>query len=62
MNKREIKRELRRSATEDRDPWVGCYISAWIEARKWRNNDNQTLLIMHTDDLRTFYLLVAEAL
>lgn len=61
MNKEQIKRELRRSACEDADPWLRCRVSAFERAQKWLDED-RFLCELSFDDLRTFYLLVAEAL
>lgn len=61
MNKREIKRELRRSAEHDLRPWLYCGNDAFGVATGFVDDD-EWLAGMPNDDLRTFYLLVAEAL
>jgi len=62
MNKEQIKRELRRSACEDADPWHECNDFAWEKAFDDFLLGAQSMAAMPNDDLRTFYLLVAEAL
>jgi len=66
MNKEQIKRELRRSAREDRSPliWLEedayrCLMSQWAFDIDGYSCD---IGLSPADDLRTFYLLVAEAL
>lgn len=60
MNKAQIKAELRRSACEDIDPWWDMRIDALQEAAAWYDKD---LYGMNgSDQIRTFFLLVAEAL
>ncbi len=58
MNKRQIIAELRRSATEDNDPWAKC--RAWADASRQASGNSTVML--DVDDLRIFYLLVACAL
>jgi hypothetical protein len=62
MNKEQIKRELRRSATKDIHPWHACRHHAFEAAREWIDKEKNSLFRLKKDDLRTFYLLVAEAL
>lgn len=63
MNKRKIKQELRRSAREDDFPWSGLGIDAFDQMRNWRIVDRGEFFSkLWNDDIRTFYLLVAEAL
>jgi hypothetical protein len=64
MTKDQIKVELRRSACEDAEPFLKLANFAFIEVDKisnWRN-PGQFLECLDKDDLRTFFLLVAEAL
>lgn len=61
MTKSQIKAELRRSACEDMDPWEGVHIDAFLEACKWRCG-KEYLIKMKLNDLRSFFLLVSEAL
>lgn len=60
MNKTEIIAELRRSACEDEVPFFNADIAAWYTALTWLECDRLSGLT--TDELRTFYLLVACAL
>lgn len=60
MNKAAIKKELRRSAAEDVDPYYQCSFSALavaLEFSEWPG-----MARMSPDELSTFFLLVAEAL
>jgi len=59
MTKSQIKAELRRSACEDEDPWIGVDIRCFNACIPFKDRD---LASMRISDLRTFYLLVAEAL
>lgn len=62
MNTKQIIAELRRSAVEDASPWHGCDYTAWRCARlDWLFGSEQ-LLGARKDHIRTFYLLVAEAM
>ena len=61
MNKEQIKRELRRSACEDDSVLDGGGLFVFVIACRWKG-DMEFLMDMPPDDLRTFYLLVAEAL
>ena len=58
MTKTEIIAELRRSATEDADPYKSCHISAWLVALDF----GRSMRGSQKNNVRTFYLLVAEAL
>lgn len=65
MTKSQIKAELRRSACEDRYPWSGVSGKAHAECfYNWCHHDYgyENMLHLSLDDLRTFFLLVAEAL
>lgn len=62
MTKTQIKAELRRSAAEDADPWRGVDIAAFNFAYYTWLLSTETLLYAQPDDLRTFFLLVAEAM
>ena len=71
MNKEQIKRELRRSATEDENPFSQCRHDAFYRARIYAVRSGvfkgggffyADMNSIKKDDLRTFYLLVAEAL
>lgn len=61
MTKSQIKAELRRSALEDADPFWGLGEPAYSEVFEFKQTDD-ALWVADFDDLRTFYLLVAEAL
>jgi hypothetical protein len=61
MNTKQIIAELRRSACEDENPLVFCDTPAWIQAVEIAS-DFGWLWQFEIDDLRTFYLLVAEAM
>lgn len=60
MTKSKIKAELRRSACEDCVPWYGVNFQAFNEACDWTVD----VILKHeeNDSVRTFFLLVAEAL
>lgn len=58
----QIKAELRRSACEDYSPWYGIDPDVFDESTKWKHPYKDCFGDMETDDLRTFFLLVAEAL
>lgn len=62
MNTKQIIAELRRSAVEDVNPWRGCDLDAMDEAIYWKDSELFWLFDMRRNDLRTFYLLVAEAM
>lgn len=63
MTKDEIKAELRRSACEDVDPFCTLVMYAFNEMVTWRDFDKgESFFYMSTNDIRTFFLLVAEAL
>ena len=62
MNTKQIIAELRRSACEDADPFARCDSFAFDAARGWKDNLDLSLLYMKRKDIRTFYLLVAEAM
>lgn len=61
MNTKQIIAELRRSACEDDSAWQGGTLSVFSIACRWKC-DMEFLMDMPSDDLRTFYLLVAEAM
>lgn len=58
---KDIIKELRRSAMEDADPYSECKSGAWIWALNWRGK-GCSIWDLRRQDLRTFLLLVAEAL
>jgi hypothetical protein len=63
MNKEEIKAELRRSACYDEEPWQLGGLACWAENYVWSSVDKGKYIShLSTDDQRTFFLLVAEAL
>lgn len=62
MNKEQIRRELRRSACEDENPWYGLGDVAFDELCKWKTFQDYGLAVATAVHIRTFYLLVAEAL
>jgi hypothetical protein len=63
MNKAQIKAELRRSATEDENLWLfGAGLDAFWAAGSFNVGRDEFIFALSFDDLRTFYLLVAEAL
>lgn len=61
MNKSQIKAELRRVALNEVDPWHGASYRTRCDAREFVSDD-QWLSTLSDDELRTFYLLVAEVL
>jgi hypothetical protein len=61
MNKSKIKAELRRSACEDKEPYLGCHDTAFQRASRW-TDINTSMLYLPRIRLRIFFLLVAEAL
>lgn len=61
MTKDQIKAELRRSATEDVDPWYGVSYDAYTKAFEYTGN-HEFILYLRDYAMRTFFLLVAEAL
>jgi len=62
MNKQQIKAELRRSACEDKNPYDECIFTAFEEVCKWKDIGNEYLASVSAEEVRTFFLLVAEAL
>ena len=58
MNKQQIKAELRRSACEDNDCWNCVSVDVFEYLQERWNGFN----VLFGNDLRTFFLLVAEAL
>lgn len=63
MTKSQIKAELRRSALEERDPFWDIGLWRFPEVRKFLDTASGEHLYSFIDDeLRTFYLLVDEAL
>lgn len=61
MTKDQIIAELRRSAVEDVDPWHGVKFDAFDAACNFKEV-YKLMERLSRDDLRTFFLLVAEAL
>lgn len=61
MNKAQIKAELRRSACEDELPFLYVSNVALYAASNYCGYD-QWINQLSTESIRTFYLLVAEAL
>lgn len=59
MNKAQIKAELRRSAVEDENPFFDLEDEAW---EYLFFNCDAVINSAAIDELRTFYLLMAEAL
>lgn len=62
MNKQKIKAELRRSACEDEMPNLGLEKFALAEVLYWSDWPRVGFHNIGTDDLRTFMLLIADAL
>ena len=63
MNKAQIKAEIRRSACYDEKPWELDGLAVWAENYVWSFVDKGKFIShLSTDDQRTFFLLVAEAL
>lgn len=61
MTRAEIIAELRRSATEDRDPWSSVHFHAFKDACA-HTMEGEATICLSNGDLRTFFLLVACAL
>lgn len=61
MTTNEIKAELRRSALHDADPLLGIDGAVFLAARKFAVL-GERLCNMNSTNVRTFFLLVAEAL
>lgn len=61
MTRAQIIAELRRSATEDRDPWSSVQFPAFKDACAHTMAGEETMHLSITD-IRTFYLLVACAM
>lgn len=59
MTKSQIKAELRRSALEDYSPWYECSDEAFEEIWVYQEGG---IIYAPTPVIRTFFLLVAEAL
>ena len=62
MTRADIKAELRRSACEDELPFHGVSEAAWEEACEWKSDKMHQHMSDMECDLRTFFLLVAEAM
>lgn len=62
MNKAQIKAELRRSACEDENPFRDVLGGALISAAYFSDWPRLAMRYQNQEDLRTFFLLVAEAL
>lgn len=63
MTKSQIKAELRRSACEDKSPFWDVDYRAYNALSAFRKSQwTENLSALSTNDLRNFYLLVAEAL
>jgi hypothetical protein len=62
MNKQQIKAELRRSACEDKSPWHGVDEEGAFEAALSFVDPGNMMIGLEPEELRTFFLLVAEAL
>ena len=62
MNKDEIKKELRRSACEDENPYDQAKLSAFLEVVYWSDWPMRSARFLYPDEMRTFFLIVAEAL
>lgn len=61
MTKEQIKAELRRSACEDKRPFDQIHCDAFLEAELYCSYA-EFVSVHSNDNLRTFFLLVAEAL
>ena len=62
MTKNQIKQELRRSACEDENPHFDVAWQAYLEAVICSDWPRKPVRFNKSDDHRTFFLLVAEAL
>lgn len=62
MTNQKIAQELRRSALGDIDPWAEAEHFAFSFACRQRMLGSEVLSEMSVNNLRTFYLLVAEAI
>jgi hypothetical protein len=62
MNTKQIIAELRRSACEDDDPWEGCNANAFSVVHDMTGHAYWFYANDQENDIRTFYLLVAEAM
>lgn len=62
MTKAQIKAELRRSACEDWYPIIGLAQAAYVEVVDFSDWPRKNAFHENNNDLRTFFLLVAEAL
>lgn len=62
MNKEQIKRELRRSACEDTNPWVEVKFPKTFQKARTFCSDGEYMCNLKPNDCRTFFLLCAEAL
>ena len=58
----QIKAELRRSACEDAEPVFQVHSQAFRCAAGWFSSGGWILFNHSNDDMRTFFLLVAEAI
>ena len=62
MNKKQIKAELRRSAVDDKSPWHDVDIEAFeFVSHAWLQG-LEAMFNARPNDLRTLFLLVAEAM
>ena len=62
MTRAEIAAELRRSAREDADPWVGVDMGAFHFALAFKGRKDSAMADKSPDTLRILFLLVAEAM
>ena len=62
MTKAEIRAELRRSACEDKDPWEGVSLKAFVATGTYWLNKDESMINESAKNLRIFFLLVAEAM
>ena len=62
MTRAEIRAELRRSACEDRNPYMGCHDDAFCVAHLMRVPIYDRIVQAKPLQIRVFYLIVAEAM
>lgn len=62
MTNDQIKAELRRSAVEDRRPWLDVDIEAFLFVSSYWTDGDLMLTVLTYSTARTLFLLVAEAM